>query len=126
MSDYASWRPRHRAMCPEPGPEDLFLVVLIDGRQASIQPATDHAQWRGAAARLAADQQCQVKVLPMTGSELMNYLGLKPAAAQSMDTLDPAFREQAVRNCMDVLRECCRLEDREQALDLLGHLGVLQ
>lgn len=126
MNDYASWRPRYRAMCPEPGPQDLFLVVLIDGRRVAIEHAADHVKWRGAAERLAASQQCQVKVLPMSGNELMNYLGMKPSAAQPMSALDPAFREQAVRNCLDVLRECCGQDDREQALDLLGHLGVLQ
>lgn len=126
MSDYASWRPRYRAMCPEPGPQDLFLVILIDGRRVAIQHAADHAKWRGAAERLAESQQCQVKVLPMTGTELMNYLGIKPNAPQPIETLAPDFRQQAVRNCVDVLRECGGQEDREQALDLLGHLGVLQ
>jgi hypothetical protein len=126
MADYRSWRPRFRAICPEPGPEDLFLVVLIDGRRVTIQHAADYARWRGAAERLAESQQCQVKVLPMSGRELMNFLGIRPAEAQPIEALDPAFREHAVRNCLDVLRECGGQEDREDALKLLGQLGALQ
>jgi hypothetical protein len=126
MNDYRSWRPRYRAMCPEPGPEDLFVVILIDGRRAAIHHAADHAQWRVAAERLAESQQCQVKVLPMSGRELMNFLGIAPSPPQGIENMDEAFREQAVRNCKDVLRECGSSEDREQALTLLNHLGALQ
>lgn len=126
MSDYSSWRPRFRAMCPEPGPLDLFLVILIDGRRMTIQHATDHARWRAAAERLAHEQRCQVKVLPMTGDELMNYLGIVPDPPQPIANLDPEFRQQAVRNCLDVLRECGSQDDREQALDLLTKMGALQ
>ena len=126
MNDYRSWRPRFRAMCPEPGPQDLFLLVLIDGRRVTIQHAADYAQWRVAAERLAESQQCQVKVLPTTGGELMNFLGIRRAHPQPVEGLDPAFREQAVKNCMDVLRECGGQADREDALKLLGQLGALQ
>lgn len=126
MNDYRSWRPRYRAICPDPGPEDLFIVVLLDGRRVAIQHATDHARWRVAAERLAESQQCQVKVLPLAGRELMNFLGIAPAALQPTESMDPAFREQAVRNCMDVLRECGSQNDREQALELLGQLGAVQ
>lgn len=125
MNDYRSWRPRYRAICPDPGPEDLFLVILINGKRVGIQHATDHARLRWAAERLAESQQCQVKVLPMAGDEMMNFYGIKPGARQPIENMDPAFREQAVKNCMDVLRECGSQEDREQALKLLGHLGVL-
>jgi hypothetical protein len=62
----------------------------------------------------------------MSGTELMNYLGVMPQPRQPMSNLDPAIRELAVKNCMDVLRECDGAPDREVALDLLKHLGVLQ
>lgn len=126
MNDYRSWRAVHRAICPEPGPRDLFLVILINGKRAAIQHADEYERWRGAAERLAAEQKCSVKVLPMSGSEMMNFLGIEPEPSQPIANLDHAFREQAVRNCMDVLRECDGAHDREVALDLLGHLGVLQ
>ena len=126
MNDHRSWRPRYRAICPDPGLEDLFILILIDGKRVAIRHATDHARWRWAAERLAESQQCQVKVLPMTGQELLNFLGIQPATPQPIENMEPAFREQAVRNCLDVLRECGSQEDREQALSLLNRLGALQ
>lgn len=126
MNAYQSWRPRYRAICPEPGPDDHFLVVLIEGKRVAMHPAADHARWRWAAEQLAESQQCQIKVLPMTGDEMLNFYGIKPAPPQPIGNLDPAFREQAVKNYMDVLRECGSQEDREQALKLLTQLGALK
>jgi hypothetical protein len=33
-------------------------------------------------------------------------MGIEPEPPQPIANLDPAFREQAVKNCMDVLSEC--------------------
>jgi len=126
MTDYRSWRAPFRAMCPEPGPRDLFLVILINGKRVAIQQAAEYDKWRAAAEQLAAQEDCNVKVLPMSGSELMNFLGVEPEASQPIASLDAAFREQAVKNCMDVLRTGSGERDRADALDMLGHLGVLQ
>ena len=126
MTDYRSWRSVHRAMCPEPGPRDLFIVILINGKRAAIQDADEYNKWRAAAERLAAEGNCNVKVLPMSGSELMNFLGVEPEPSQPIANLDPVFRAQAVQNCMDVLREESGERDRADALDMLSHLGVLQ
>ena len=126
MNDYRSWRPPFRAMCPEPGPRDLFLVILINGRRVGIQHADEYHRWRAAAERLAAQENCDVKVLPMSGGEMMTFLGIEPAPPQPIANLDPAFRKQAVTNCIDVLRECGDERARGDALDLLNHLGVMQ
>ena len=129
MSDYRSWRPTYNAMCPEPGARDLFLLVLVNGRRATIQHASDYARWRCAAERLAHEQRCQVKVLPMTGDELMNFLGIVPGPPQPIEKLkedDPEFYDRAVRNCIDVLRGDGSQDDREHALELLTKLGTLQ
>jgi hypothetical protein len=126
MSDFRSWRAFTRAMCPEPGPRDLFLVILINGKRVGIQHAADYDKWRVAAERLAALEKCNVKVLPMGGSELMAFLGVEPEPSQPIANLDPVFRAQAVKNCMDVLREGGDERDRGDALDMLGHLGALQ
>lgn len=126
MNDFRSWRAVHRAMCPEPGPRDLFLVILINGKRVAIQQADEYDKWRAAAERLVAQEHCDVKVLPMSGSELMNFLGVEPEQPQPIANLDPAFREQAVTNFMDVLRGGSGERDRADALDMLGHLGVLQ
>lgn len=126
MSDYRSWRPIYNAMCPEPGAHDLFLVILINGRRVAIQDAGEHERWKVAAERLAKAEQCQVKVLPMTGDEMMGFLGMTCAPPQPIDNLDPAFRDAAVQNCMNVLRDGVNARERGEALELLGHLGVLQ
>lgn len=126
MNDFRSWRDVHRAMCPEPGPRDLFLVILINGKRVAIQQADEYDKWRAAAERLAAQEHCDVKVLPMSGTELMNFLGVEPEQPQLIANLDPAFRDQAVTNFMDVLRGSSGERDRADALDMLGHLGVLQ
>ena len=64
---------------------------------------------------------------PMSGGEMMTFLGIEPAPPQPIANLDPAFREQVMKNCMDVLRDsnsgAC---DRGVALDLLNHLQVMQ
>ena len=85
------------------------LALIVPGRDEPIAPT----HW-------SFGQMC------MSGNELMNFLGIMPEPAQPIGNLDPALREQAVKNCMDVLRECNEPRDREIALDLLGHLGVLQ
>lgn len=126
MNDFRSWRDVHRAMCPEPGPRDLFLVILINGNRVAIQQADEYDKWRAAAERLAEQEHCDVKVLPMSGGELMNFLGVEPEQPQPIANLDIAFREQAVANFMDVLRGGSGERDRADALDMLGHLGVLQ
>lgn len=127
MTDYRSWRSVYRAMCPEPGPRDLFIVILINGKRVAVHHADEYHKWRTAAERLAAQEDCNVKVLPMSGNELMNFLGVEPEPEQPISNLDPVFRAQAVKNCMDVLREGGTGErDRADALDMLSHLGVLQ
>lgn len=126
MTDYRSWRSVYRAMCPEPGPRDLFIVILINGRRVAVHHADEYDKWRKAAERLAAQEDCNVKVLPMGGRELMNFLGIEPESAKPMEELDPADREHAIKVCMDVLRECNDQTDRKEALDLLNELGVLQ
>lgn len=126
MTDYRSWRAPFRAICPEPGPRHPFLLFLVNGKRVSIHHVDDYEKCREGAERLAARAICDVKLLPMSGTELMNFLGIMPEPPQPIGNLDPALREQAVKNCMDVLRECNEPRDRELAFDLLGHLGVLQ
>lgn len=126
MTDYRTWRAPYRAMCPEPGPHDAFLVILVNGKRVGIRHADEYDRWRKAAEQIAVSEKCQVKVLPMITSEMINFLGIDPAEPQPIANLDPAFREQAVKNCMDVLRECNEPRSREEALDMLKLMGVLQ
>lgn len=125
MSSWQSWRPIYRAVCPEPGPRDLFLVVLVNGKRVSVQPVMDYERLSAALDTFAREQECQVKMLPMTGSELMAFCGIAPSDPQPMDALEPAFRAQAVQNCLDVLERGAEPRERAEALDLLQKLGAL-
>lgn len=125
MVEHAAWRPAFRAMCPEPGPCDLFVVILLNGKHISFHPITEYQKWRIAAEQLVAEHQCQVKVLPMGADELMNYLRIPCAEPQPIEDMDPEFRAQAVQNCLDCLQDGVEPRYREQALNLLRVMGVL-
>lgn len=90
-----------------PGPHDLFLLILINGVRVAIQPVDDHERLTQAAERLAHEQKCHVKVLPMTGNEMMNFLGimLEPGPLRPIESLDPEFRKQGIQNSVDLLRD---------------------
>jgi hypothetical protein len=129
MNDLRTWEEQqpHRAVCPPPGPLDDFLVVLINGKRVAFYGIDQHSHLRMVCMTLAMREKCQIKVLPVTGKELLALYGVEPAPPQPIANLDHAFREQAVRNCMDAIRECDddpRL--RQDALDMLSTLGVMQ
>jgi hypothetical protein len=126
MTNYASWQPIYRAMCPEPGPRDLFVVILINGKRVGLHPVEEYERWRAAAQKLACEHECQVKVLPMGGHELLAFSGVEPAAPQPVENMDPAFRAQAVKNCHAAIVECDDARLRQDALDLLRALGAMQ
>lgn len=125
MTSWQSWRPIFRAVCPEPGPRDLFLVVLMNGKRVSIQPVTEYERLRPVLETFAREQECQVKLLPMTGGELIAFCGIAPSEPQPMAALEPAFRAQAVQNCLDLLRDSREPSERAEAMDLMQKLGVL-
>lgn len=125
MTSWQSWRPIYRAVCPEPGPRDLFLIVLMNGKRVSIQPVTEYERLRPVLETFAREQECQVKLLPMTSSELFAFCGILPSEPQPMDALEPAFRAQAVQNCLDLMRESREPSERTEAMDLMKKLGVL-
>jgi hypothetical protein len=123
--NYASWRPIFQAMCPEPGPRDMFVVVLINGKRVGFDHIEAHPKLCAAGQKLATEHKCQVKVLPMNGHELMTFLGIELGPGQPIEPMDPAFRAQAIKNCMDALRECDDVRLREDALIMLKALGAL-
>lgn len=125
MTSWQSWRPVYRAMCPEPGQRDLFLIVLVNGRRVGLQPVTDYERLRPVLETFAREQECHVKLLPMTSTELFAFCGIEPSEPQPMDALEPAFRAQAVQNCLDLLRASREPRECDEALDLMRKLGVL-
>lgn len=129
MTDLRTWEQQqpHRAVCPPPGPLDDFLVVLINGKRVAFYGIDQHSHLRMVCMSLAMREKCQIKVLPVTGKELLALYGVEPAPSQPIANMDAAFRTQAIQNCMDAIRECDddpRL--RQDALDMLGTLGVMQ
>ena len=74
---HASWEPRYRITTVAPGKWDLFVLTLIDGKRASIDPVTDYEIALARARAFHRDNQAQIKVLPMTGPEVCNLLGIK-------------------------------------------------
>jgi hypothetical protein len=71
-------------------------------------------------------------VLPMTGSELMNFYGFKPEPGplrpmSELKERDPEFFEVAIQNFKAVLfSQQASPDEREEALDLLKQMGALQ
>jgi len=112
-------------MCPEPGPRDLFLVILVNGRHINFHAVTEYSKLRNALEQWATEYKCHIKMLPMGGDELMNYLNIAQCDPQPIENMDPEFRAQAVQNCLDSLRDSLEPDERDQALDLLRALGVL-
>jgi hypothetical protein len=83
---YAAWEPRHRLTTIRPGKWDLFVLTLIDGKQAGLDPATDYDTALAKAQAFHRNHPCQIKVLPMTGVELRNLLDIVlPARPKPID-----------------------------------------
>ena len=78
MTAFQSWQPPYHAMCPQPGRDDLFLVILVNGFRMDIRGIDEWRYWWEHAGTLAQEHKVNIKVLPMTGSELMNFCGFKP------------------------------------------------
>ena len=125
MSEFRPWRERNLALCPQPGPHDQFVVVLVNGKRVTFQPLNDYEKLRTAAERLADELQSPIKLLPMTCDEMMNFLGIEPEPPQPIENLDPTFRLQAIKNCMDTLRTSAEPSECDVAINLLQKLGVL-
>jgi hypothetical protein len=121
---YAGWGRRYRVTTIQPGKLDLFVVTFIDGRRATIDPITDYEAAFARAVEFLGDRQCQIKVLPMTGPEVFNLLGIRlPDHPQPMDA---DVRQQLVATLKQVASEGTDPDARADALDLLADLGVLQ
>ncbi|HSX53888.1 MAG TPA: hypothetical protein VLG14_01195 [Sphingomonas sp.] len=121
---YAAWEPRHRVTTIRPGKLDLFALTFIDGRRATIDPITDYEAALTKAEAFLRDHQCQIKVLPMTGAEARNFLGISlPDHPQRMDA---EVRQQMIATLKQVVRESSDPDARTDAFELLNEMGVLQ
>lgn len=105
--------PHYRAICPEPGPMDAFIVIFINGKRVGINHASDYPQISAAAERVAVEQRCHVKVIPITPEEVMPFLNIKPGDPSQME---PGIRALDMKSCLDVLFECGSGDDNENVL----------
>lgn len=121
---YASWKPRHRCTTVAPGKLDLFVLTLVDGARAALDPVTDYDAALARARAFHRDHQCQVKVLPLTGAEARNLLGITaPERPQPMDAADLGLLRDTLT---DVVRNSGDGDARADALALLTDMGVVR
>lgn len=120
---YMSWEPRHRCMTIQPGKLDLFVVTLVDGRRVALDPITDYDAALARARAFHSDHRCQIKVLPMTGDELFNLLGIK--RPESPQPFDAELHRTTVDRLWQIVRDSPDHEARADALALLTDMGVV-
>lgn len=121
---YASWEPRYRVTTTAPGKLDLFAVTFINGRRATIDPITHYEGALAKARSFLGERRCQIKVLPMTGEEVRNLLGIR--LPEHPEPVDAAVRQMMVETLMQVARDSNDPDARADALALLADMGVIQ
>lgn len=120
---YASWEPRHRLTTVAPGKLDLFVLTLVDGARAALDAITDYDAALARARGFHRDHPCQVKVLPVTGAEARNLLGITvPERPQPMDAADLRLIRDTL---LTVARDGSDPDARADAIDLLTTMGVV-
>lgn len=120
---YTGWEPRHRCTTVAPGKLDLFVLTLVDGARAALDPITDYDAALARAHSFHRERPCQIKVLPVTGPELRNLLAIAlPDHPQPMD----AAALRLIRDTLlTVARDGSDPDARGDAIDLLTTLGVV-
>lgn len=120
---YTSWERRHRVTSVEPGKLNLFVLTLVDGKRAALDPIIDYDAALAKARAFYRDRPCQIKVLPLTGAEARNMLGITvPDDLQPTDAADLRLIRDTLT---DVLRNTGDPDARADALALLTEIGVV-
>ena len=120
---YASWQPRYRVTTIAPGKLDLFAVTFIDGLRAYIDPITDYDTALARDDDFHRDRHCQIKVLPMTGPEVRNLLGIR--LPDRPEPVEADVRQQLVDTLRQVASASNDPDARTDALALLADMGAL-
>lgn len=121
---YAAWGPRHRVTTVAPGKLDLFVLTLVDGRRATIDSVMEYDAALVRAHAFLREHPCQIKVLPMTGPEMFNMLGIqRPECPQPIDA--ELFRA-TVERLKQIMRDSNDPDARADALALLTDMGVVR
>jgi len=132
LSDHDLWSAgSNRVATMEPGPGDLFVVILMFGKPVFVEPIDQYDRGvrtaEGFARRLRHDRPLTLRVLGMSLHELLALMGTTPAEfAGTSPKVEAEFRQLAVDACMGALRDCDDPAVRKDAYDLLVKMGVLQ
>lgn len=120
---YAAWGPRHRVTTVAPGKLDTFVLVLVNGKPVKLHPVMEYEDALARARAFHRNHPCQMKVLPMTGEELFNLLGItRPTRPQPMDADDQMLMVTTLKS---ILRDSADPDARADALALLTDMGVV-
>ncbi|WP_294390662.1 hypothetical protein [uncultured Sphingomonas sp.] len=115
---YATWDPPYRVTTISPSRIDLFVVTLIDGKPATVVPIMEYDEALAKARSFHRDHpKCQIKVLPLSGPECRNLLGIKPS--DSPEPLNATDRQQMVDKLMQIARESSDLEASTRSVMML-------
>ena len=120
---YAGWEPRFRCTTIAPGKLDLFVVTLVEGKLAALDTVMDYDAALERARGFHRDNPCQIKVLPMSGEELRNYLRIE--LPKKRRPMTEAEREMVHGTLTGILRVSNDADTRADALDVLSGLGMV-
>ena len=118
---YSSWVPRNWITTIRRGKSDLYILTLIDGKCAALEPVMRYQDALEKAQSFHRDHPCQIKVLPVSGPELRNLLGIMPA--EPPEPMDPALRQEMVAALKSVVRDGSDPDARRDAFELLQQWG---
>lgn len=120
-----TWLPKYRVIAAEPSPRDICLVLYADGRRVSVHTVDEFEAVAALAKRLAEQFQCQMKLLPMTGAELLAFLNVAPGKLFDAPEEDAEMRALAITTCRSALLNSNEPSVRADAMALLVNLGEM-
>lgn len=121
---YASWEPRYRVTTVTPGKLDLFVVTFVNGKRTNVEAITEYEDALAKARAFSRDHRCQIKVLPMTGPELRNLVGI--SLPDRPEPVDAELRQLMVDTAMRIARESSDPDARTDAFELLTDMGAFR
>lgn len=132
VSEHDLWTPeQNQVRVMEPAPDDLFVVITVNGKRALVWPITDYDRAvqvaNGFVNRVRGPRPVTIKVRCMSGTELMDHMGLTHGtAAQNLSPKDGADRQLMIETCKSALLKSNDAAVRADAHDLLTRLGALK
>lgn len=122
MTD-ASWTDNNRVVSAHPGPRDSFVITLVDGKRASVEPVDAYEQALNRATMLARQIRRPVKLLPMQAAELIGLMGLKAGDMTTPSADDAEARQLVVNTCREAILESNDAFVRREAHCVLAGMG---